>query len=92
MGILAEEGITFVGPAARAATALIMTAQTPVSLALIGPGLSGRRDADALAGELLSTWGAPSLVLSQDPDRDWRRKGALVEQMRAALATATAAA
>jgi hypothetical protein len=87
METLAASGFGVVGPVDQSAAALVLAAQSPVSVAVIGPQLRGELDGAGLADELLARWGAPSVVLGED-GADWRDEGALAARLSAALAPA----
>ena len=54
---LSDLGYEIVGPARTAGAALALAAVTPVSFALIGERLAGRRDGRALGQALRENWG-----------------------------------
>lgn len=90
METLTRSGFGVVGTVDRASAALVLAAQAPVTVAVIGPDLPDSADGRDLAGELLSKWGTPSVVLSDDAD-DWRGEGVLAARLGAVLADAAKA-
>jgi hypothetical protein len=62
---LSDLGRHVLPPARTAAMALALVAQTPVTLAIIGETLAGRRDGHALARTLRDLWGLPSIVVAE---------------------------
>ncbi|WP_374576225.1 hypothetical protein [Phenylobacterium sp.] len=89
VGILSDFGFSVVGPVDSARMALALAAQTPLTLAVVGSKLTGRRDGPALARELMNTWGVPSvLVDADDEDADWRAADPVAARLRRALTEA----
>lgn len=89
---LIESGSNVVGPVTRANMALALAAQTSPTVAIVARPPTGRRDADALARELMDTWGVRSLVLEGarpegiPPDeRPWEPAPGEFASLRAAL-------
>lgn len=92
---LADSGFSVVGPVERANMALALAAQTPVDLAIADVRLGGRRDGPTFARDLMSAWGAPTILVGEDPagaatpepEADaWRACCALSDRVRAILA------
>lgn len=87
MACLADADLLVVGPAARASLALALAAQTPIGLAILSANLTGSRTGGELAEELMSTWGAPSILLDEQPDdRVWQAHGALARRVQEIIA------
>lgn len=88
---LTDSGFSVVGPVERANMALALVAQTPVDLAVADVRLGGRRDGPAFARDLMSAWGAPTILVGEDlgqsaDDDAWRARCALSDRVRAILA------
>ena len=81
---LYDGGFNVVGPVDRASTALALAAQSPISIAVVGSRLAGRRGGAELASVLLSNWGASSILIDDDqhPVRDGSADSALEAQIR----------
>lgn len=92
---LTDSGFSVVGPVERANMALALAAQTPVDLAVADVRLGGQRDGPAFARDLMSAWGAPTVLVGEDPTNAavpesgadaWRACCALSDRVRAILA------
>jgi hypothetical protein len=90
---LVDGGSNVVGPVSRANMALALAAQTSPTVAIVARPPTGRRDATALARELMDTWGVRSLVLeAAQPEgvppeaRPWEPAPGEFAGLRAALA------
>lgn len=92
---LTDSGFSVVGPVERANMALALAAQTPVDLAIADTRLGGRRDGATFARDLMSAWGAPTILVGEDlsaanqPDTAadaWRACCAVSDRVRAILA------
>lgn len=90
---LSDSGFSVVGPVERANVALALAAQTPVDLAVADIRLGGRRDGPTFARDLMSAWGAPTILVGEDfgehagvDDGAWRARCALSDRVRAILA------
>jgi len=91
VGILSDFGFSVVGPVDSARMALALAAQTPLTLAVVGSKLTGRRDGPTLARELMKTWGVRSVLVEDDEaldDADWRAEDPLAARVRLALSQA----
>jgi hypothetical protein len=91
VGILSDFGFSVVGPVDSARMALALAAQTPLTLAVVGSQLSGRRDGPTLARELLDTWGVRSVLLDEEEthaEADWRAADPIAARVRRALSEA----
>jgi len=86
VGLLSDAGFSVVGPVDTARMALALAAQTPITLAVVGSKLAGRRDGPTLAQELMNTWGVRSVLVDGEADPDWSADCDLSAQVRAALA------
>lgn len=91
VGILSDFGFSVVGPVDSARMALALAAQTPLTLAVVGSKLTGRRDGPTLARELMKTWGVRSVMVESGEeveDADWRAEDPLAARVRLALSEA----
>ncbi|MFN3523687.1 MAG: hypothetical protein ACK4YQ_15675 [Phenylobacterium sp.] len=93
VGILTDFGFSVVGPVDSARMALALAAQSPLTLAVVGSRLTGRRDGQTLARELMNTWGVPSVMVdADDEDAEWRAQDPLAARVRRALSDAAVTA
>lgn len=65
---LEDEGHAVVGPVERAAQAILLAGQAPVSRAIVYGALAGRRDGRELADALRSTFGIATLLIDHALD------------------------
>lgn len=63
---LEDEGHAVVGPVERAAEAVVLAGQAPVTRAIIYSVLAGRRSGRQLADELRRTFGIETLLIEHD--------------------------
>lgn len=61
--LISNTNLNVVGAATRAATALVLAAQTPADLAIVHHRLAGRRDGAELARQLEANWGVTTLLI-----------------------------
>ncbi|MBI1406226.1 MAG: hypothetical protein GC145_08890 [Caulobacter sp.] len=67
---------------------MALAAQTPVSIAVVGTGLAGRRGGRELALDLMNTWGAGSILIDGEAGPgDWEASGDLAGRVRDVVAS-----
>lgn len=86
---LASEGFGVLGPVRKASAALALAAQTPFTLAVVSRRLAGRRHGPELAEDLMSSWGAPSILIEQaEGDEAWHASDEVAQRVRAIIGDA----
>jgi len=91
---LSNHGFSVVGPVATASMALVLAAQSPVTIAVVEAGLAG--NSHALARQLMDNWGVPSVLFDESAesglaqDQAWRADGELASRVRRALSIESA--